>query len=205
MSNQALLCWSGGRDSTLMLYDTLALRNVKVRTISINHPQIENSKVQEHYRKILIEKLQSKFGEWEHKELHLDYGIRCSSGIQPCIWTYHALIEANDDEDIHVGYVHGDDYWSAQERYANLFTQLRDNIWKKGELITPYANIKKSTILTRLAELDLLRYTWYCQNGGLIPCGKCISCDVDMMAKYYLKMKEPNNYKSVMNNLKRKQ
>lgn len=69
--------------------------------------------------------------------------------------------------------------------------------WHQIELVVPYLNGNKETILRRGYELGVdYAYTWTCYNGREKACGKCGSCDERLAAFKAIGQNDPLEYES---------
>ncbi len=191
--NEALICWSGGRDSTLILHDLLALRTIKVRTITITHSQVEGEKMQKIMRTAAKKKLVAKYGDFVSDEVTIDSsgaGIPSGGCVQPMLWIPLAALHLKAEEDLYLGYVRGDDVWHYRTQIYELFRQSQALLYKSGELVCPLEWITKKEIITELDRIDLLKSTWYCQTDRLDTCGTCASCIINEMTMDYINKKK---------------
>ncbi len=202
----ALVLWSGGVDSTFLLYDLLTASNNRrgegeyvkltesetVRTISINHPQITMSEMGAMARKKLVDKLKKKHGFKGFAQTEIiisqtgpeanrnhDDGV-----IQPVIWLAHAVQYLDTSEDCYIAYIRGDDVWHYRNYLYQAFDSLQALLGKTGKLMMPLEWVKKSEIINRLESLKLLKHTWYCElpTKDEKPCGQCASCQTHKLA-----------------------
>lgn len=69
--------------------------------------------------------------------------------------------------------------------------------WHQIELVVPYLDGNKETILKRGYELGVdYAYTWTCYNGREKACGKCGSCDERLAAFKAIGQNDPLEYES---------
>lgn len=204
----ALLLWSGGCDSTLLLHDMLTAapdadgnrvgRYVKlkpiepIRVLSINHDQITNSKQGSLARKRLWPKLKKLRG-FTYSETTVainDIGVENGDGglCQPGIWLLHAAMCLSADEDLYAGYIRTDDIWHRREQLYGAFGWLQAMTEKTGRLLCPLEWMRKGEVIQELERLRLLKDTWHCEDptDKHKPCGKCASCDTHAMGLVWL-------------------
>lgn len=200
----ALILWSGGCDSTLVLHNLLrqqkdgTLKDDKdgVCTLSIVHPQIGAVSQQAAARKVLAAKFEAR-------------GFRFSSGVvriehdkddrvpanqvglvQPQIWLTTAASYLQSEEDLYVGWIRGDDAWHYAHTLRAAFDALQAVGDKKGKLVTPLDCMRKQDVLRELKELKLLDDCWHCEgvaDDKNEPCDACPSCDVHKTALWQMK------------------
>lgn len=65
------------------------------------------------------------------------------------------------------------------------------------KIITPLMNLTKAEtvkLMKRLNEIELLKYTYTCYNGGRIACGTCPACKLRLRGFKQAKIKDPIEY-----------
>ena len=187
-----LLVWSGGCDSTLLLHDLVkdSTENNPVKTIAIIHPQVAAMKEQRSARKMVLKWMKKNGHHIHHQEVEVKHTgelIRCngSNGVaagnggisQYTMWMFTALNYLDAEEDLYMGYIHGDDIWWYRHEIWESFRHLLYIMGKKGELKFPLGHMKKSKIIESLKERGLYNLIWYCEtpNKGK-RCGRCEPC-----------------------------
>jgi Queuosine biosynthesis protein QueC len=205
----ALLLWSGGCDSTLLLHDLLAAkvedgqrvgefvtlaRDEPVRAISIDDPQVANGPQQKAARDKLRKRLKV-FGNFEHTEVAVTKtgpDITPSGIPQAAMWLLHAALYLERSEDLYVGYVRGDDVWHKIAWLYQAFASIQGLTEKTGKLILPLEWADKSEVIDRLDKLKLLSGTWHCEKPkGNRACYACRSCRTHATAKFQIKQGIP--------------
>ena len=206
----SLICWSGGCDSTLALLD-LARKSTPfdpVKALSIRHPQINAREEQDRSREAIKKWIAKRGWPVIYQEIQLEHLIAndiadykkkdeipgeedivsffCVSdnGIfQPALWVPQAALYLEDNEDLFMGYVKGDDVWHRREAVVGLFNHIQSVLEKKGKIQFPLEWTKKEEILKRLSDLKVLDLCWSCEfpkrltpAAKPIPCGKCHPC-----------------------------
>lgn len=203
----ALLLWSGGCDSTLLLYDLLTAKyshddkkvgryvelkaSEKIRTVSVYHPQQAGYAENHQARQRLLPILRKKF-DFIHGEISVSQDnieLDSNGGMaQPMMWLLQAVQCLGTNEDLYAGYVRGDDIWHYRASLIYAFQYVQEFTHRTGKLILPLEWISKGEVLHRLQELRLLKHTWHCE----IPkdgkrCKKCPSCTTHDTALWRLK------------------
>jgi 7-cyano-7-deazaguanine synthase in queuosine biosynthesis len=191
VTRRALVCWSGGCDSTLALERLLKDENVTVRTISFTYNrQLAAVKEQRKARKKLkkkLEKMYHKFDSFEVAVNTSDPGSLESGDcvIQPAMWIPLTYLHARADEEIHFGYVKEDCFWHVKREMGYVLRYLMDVVGKEIILRYPLEWTEKCYVIEELKDLGLLDDCWYCENPKLVhgtkknrtvQCGHCECC-----------------------------
>lgn len=191
----ALLLWSGGCDSTLLLYTMLKYYNGEVRTIAINHQNVLANGESKKCRTKLIKKL-SKIKKFKHTEINIKHNnnlvypkLGASGLIQPAIWILTASLYLEYDEDLYVGYVKGDDVWHQFNNLTWAFSYIQATIGKIGKIITPFEWVGKFQVIDKLMRLRLISFCWWCGDPAKGKrCNKCGSCEAHKLSRYERKI-----------------
>ena len=182
-ARSGLICFSGGCDSTYLLYERCQDASPKnpVRSIAFNHPQISGKEQKKARKKILAEF--KKRGWWvNHLEVNIDldgsfYAHECRPS-QPIVWVTQGVMYLQDDEDLVLGFLTHEDIWKIRPDLEASFNHMQKAAGKTGLLQFPYEDHEKYFIVEELKKLKLLDLTWWCnfpENGGK-ACGRCNSC-----------------------------
>lgn len=196
----SLVCWSGGLDSTLVLH-TMATEQRDgtkphphgVRALTIIHPQVSchqpsadkaRAAIKEAFRKqaLTVSYLEVTIGQtaasWRNESF-----VGSSSNPQSLLWLTLAVNYLERDEDLHTGYIRGDDYWHSLGRSQAAFDALQKLAEHTGQMVHPLEWETKADVIRRTKELDLYRHCWWCEEmapkkvrGKVRPCGVCKSC-----------------------------
>jgi len=179
-----LILWSGGCDSTLLLFDSL-VSGKDVRTIAVNHDQVLACPYEKRARRRLIKEFRARGYKFPHCEMTIkaaQRGITLGDGAhglaQPNIWLFAGTGYLNDGEELAVAYIRGDDIWHYMEWYKYAFTYLLAINMKSCDLVFPLEWMDKGEIVTKLKLEGLFEHVWYCElprKDGR-RCGKCASC-----------------------------
>lgn len=183
----SLVLWSGGLDSTLMLYD-LALRSeaTPVRSLGVNYEHVGGNKRFAAARKALLAAFERKGLQIVHSEIELSFSnedtyMQLGDGgiIQPVIWLSFAQLVLMKAEDLYLGYVRGDDLWRHHSEVTTIFNAAQSMTGKTGKLQFPLEYERKHQIIERLQKLELLSLCAWCEStsDSLDPCGNCASCE----------------------------
>lgn len=205
----SLVVWSGGADSTLVLYDLAQYSSAKhpVRAVSFEHSQIAAS--QEHYyaRNRVLKVLRERGHHVKHSTVRIEvvggFEFRSeNSNPQAVMWTL-ATQMLRDDEDLYFGYT-SESGWGDGGHFARVFTAYQRAASRRGCLYMPLGTLARPAVLHRLKEAGLLKLVWWCSAGEVgtrrtrkdkkvrkKPCGKCKSCKHHATALWQLKEHGP--------------
>jgi len=204
----SLVVWSGGADSTLVLYDLAQYSSAKhpVRAVSFEHSQVPGA--QEHYyarNKILLH-LRNQGAHVQHTLVKVStHGafefLGDNSDPQAVFWTL-AIQMLRPDEDIYFGYTKEAGWWRGNH-FGRVFTEFQRAAERHGALYLPLGMMARPAVLHRLKGLGLLKMVWWCEGERLAtqrptkikraakPCGKCGSCLHHATALWQLKEHGP--------------
>ncbi len=192
-----LVLWSGGFDSTLVLYDACVEARKKklwpVRTLSINHEQVDANREQRRARRRILARMKKRGLAFSGTEVKItSRGIQAFTGdglIQPSIWLPIATLYLMPKEDLLTGWGRGDDVYHHLSEIQWLFKYHMDLMGKKGNLRLPLEWEPKWMILCRLRKARLVSLPWTCEEPkNWRACGKCTPCLDLKTARYRLKL-----------------
>ncbi|AMM44912.1 7-cyano-7-deazaguanine synthase [Bacillus phage SP-15] len=189
--------WSGGCDSTLLLYEVASKYGTKekpIKTISFESQFLQSNKVKtERYRRTRL------LMEFKKRGLHIQNTTVVTSDkgekyypqqkglAQAFLWVTQSLIYVGSDN-LYFGYIKGDDFWQSYSDFYYACEYLGRLLGHEPNLCIPFRYDKKSTILNELHEHDLYDLTWYCELPDEInqPCGRCNPCSTHLKALFEL-------------------
>jgi 7-cyano-7-deazaguanine synthase in queuosine biosynthesis len=188
-----LLLWSGGCDSTLILAARLANKE-PVRTISISINQFNHNAEQFAARQAIVAHYKKKKIQWPHVEVSIanKYPFDFKSHVQmggviPGIWMGLAPAYLDINEDLAVGYIHGDNAIHWLEDIRSAFRSLQAISQRTGQLVLPIEWHSKAMVIHELKTHRLLGKTWWCENPKKgRPCGLCAPCMTHKMGLWQL-------------------
>ncbi len=198
----ALLMWSGGCDSTLVLAERLKAKK-EVRTISIVQSQFYHNEQQRRARKMIVAHYKRRKIVWPHVEVVIQpkypfdhHGHIQMGGMLPGIWLGIAMPYLDKDEDFILGYIKGDNAIHCLEAICRAFLGLQNIAGRNGTLELPLERYSKAMVIDGLKKYKLLRKCWWCEGkvgGGPIRgskrCGKCAPCMTHKTAELVLRHK----------------
>lgn len=191
----AVVLFSGGCDSTLVLYN-LAMQMARgqngdrqrIIALSINHDQIAagpklhyvREQIEHEFRK---RELTSDINFIELSIKHnLTNGVTGHGGVtHPIIWLSIAAMYCRDKDSIYLGYHTGDDYWMYKHEAETAFLNMAKVMDKNQVTIEyPLRGYHKPEIITELKAKGLYDLCWYCESEANVlttkPCGTCYPC-----------------------------
>ena len=197
---KTVLIYSGGLDSTVLLYDLLAGGDT-VLALSVDYGQRHRSEV-EHARRIA----ESLGVEWQladlsgiahllagssltSSEIAVPHGHYAEDNMKQTVVPNRNMIMlsvaagwAMGRQADRVAYAaHGGDhtiYPDCRPEFAAAVDRaIRLADWHEVQLYCPFIAMTKAEIVARGAKLDVdFGRTWSCYEGGPIHCGKCGTC-----------------------------
>lgn len=198
-----VVLWSGGCDSTLVLYEALhagywqrhaeGRTYTTVRAISISYGAVPCNREQRAAR----DRIKATFAEkklvFDHIEVTVSFEgawpQRGSDGgaIQSQLWLATAAPYLLDDEDMAISWIDGEcDHNLPDAQVA--FEALQRLNGKSGKLVLPLWKRYKTYVVDELRKADLLELCWWCeglsenltiseaQEPAISPCGTCKKC-----------------------------
>lgn len=180
-----MLClWSGGCDSTWLLYTLLRDRRPDavggpeefdkqdntVRALTVIHPQVGARDEQKRAREGAKRALNRRKYKFQHAELvYEQYGDfsafpAAAGGLtQPCIWLPSAYQYLHNKEALYLSYIKGDDFWHWKADAIHLFNMLNNITGKNATLHFPLEWTTKAEIVYNLQKQKLYNHTWWCE------------------------------------------
>lgn len=193
--------WSGGCDSTLVLWKLLndLKTNRNDRTIhtyafiSANVGSIKMDWEKQKRNQFLLWSSQQGFNnKIQHTDIHIDADkqqIISNNCGQPALWISNIVPYLPHDSILFSGYHKGDDfltYWVFKD-WIKAFVGLNNLYGKAINFWIPFMHTTKYEIIKQLKEVPgLYETTWWCEgqnrNG---PCGHCDPCELHNMSLQY--------------------
>lgn len=189
----AMLLWSGGADSTLLLYALLRMKE-RVRTLTVVHDQLGQNHQQAVARFAVTVRLRALGLSWGHREVRVSSDACVTPGglPQPALWLTIASAYLDPGEDLVLGWHRGDDALARREAMARTLDAVTDLVHseepgKTNRLLTPLESLWKAQVVDALHALDLLDLTWTCEvpeaDTTMRACGDCVPCATLRMAR----------------------
>lgn len=195
------LIWSGGCDSTLLLWKLLNInKEITINTYAFVCSQVGDEKMHREKQtraKFLNLMEQKGFGNRIiHKDIELqkdNIAIHSFNCGQPALWISSILPILPEDSILFAGYHKGDDFltYKVMKDWLNAFIGLRNLYGKHVEFLTPFSYLTKYDIIKDLkSEPGLYEATWWCETprfNSASPCGYCDPCKLHDMTIAYIK------------------
>lgn len=181
--NDRTVIWSGGYDSTLVLWEEL-LKNKEARAVSFVLPGLSTNKIlseqmaRERFKKKVVEK------GWKlsHSVVTLSYDwqdFRIGGGYpQQTLWLMLGVWFANDKDTLLYGYIKRDDYWMEENKFTSLAGWIKSTMEKEVTLEFPLRSIHKHEVYRKILGYGLEDCVFSCEDPKVVsePCGKCEPC-----------------------------
>lgn len=199
---QINIMWSGGCDSTLLLYWIIerlkAINDDRVvNAWTFTHQQLNENKLvwerQKRNRFMIWAEDQGFKNKILNREVFLPkevISIGENSCCQAAIWTSNVIPIIEKDSILFSGYHRGDDFFSYTifKSWMNLFISLNALYGKSIKFYTPLNGYSKIDIIRFIKAIPgLYENTWWCEsvwdNGK--QCGTCLPCKTHESALLY--------------------
>ena len=190
--NEHVVIYSGGCDSTLMLYEIAKEYGTKekpVIALSYNHhapcpvKAIIEKKTRESFRKYCKKnKIYINFTE-------VSVGIKAVSKryfsishhpgiVQPYLWLGALGVAMLGWRNFYFGYIKHDDFWMFKSEFVEAFKALQKVIMTENKVFFPLMDIHKENIIRKLKEYEIYDLTWHCETPTKEheACGTCTPC-----------------------------
>ena len=209
----SLVLWSGGCDSTLVLWDLLqkqSRNDPPIRTLSIDHFAVWAGKEQAAAREKIMGVLRKQGYRVENELVTIQCGDRTglpskgpsgsgTSGFripQAALWIGQAVEHLEPEENLYVGYIRGDDMWHHVQEWRWAFQYMAYLVGRTGNLFAPLEWSTKANVIERLRGAGLFPYCWTCSDpkDGK-ECGRCKECMTQYLAVYELSLKDGKSVK----------
>lgn len=198
-TNPIVCLWSGGCDSTLVLFT--ALKRLKewgdqrtIKTYSFIHHQLDSRKMdlEKQRRNMFLAWLEDNgySGKVQHIDIHIDrHEISASGCPQAALWVINLIPLVESNSIILTGYHKGDCFWeySVFSDWVKLTTGLLNLFGKNPKFVMPLRDTTKYRIIEKLKTENIYKFTWYCEmpkSDGTV-CDYCLPCETHKMSLDY--------------------
>lgn len=215
LSAKHYVLWSGGCDSTLLLFELLQeYGSDNVVAVSYNYPWLDKIKHDSEvaYRNAFKAKMNlrgSRYANFKHIELEIgstsDKGFAwpVSGGLPQAIaWLLSIPLYMNDGDYVYEGGIKEDDLTLFTDEYQSIVDNISTILGRKIKLRRPYLYYRKADIIDKLIRYDIYDCTWYCEMPRDVgtPCCHCVPCATHINALVYLtQMSNDSFVKEVVN------
>lgn len=191
---QVGILWSGGLDSTYLIWKNLIDGNAVVAlSVSLTnvheHQLLSEKNARDSIIKYITNKYSNLIPNFRHEEvgkLEFSFGSTKSQFTlsQPPIWIQFATYNSNLLDEIQLGYVMNDDAISYLDDIRNLYQAYQSFMNNPlPPLVFPLTKIKKEDLYVSLPK-ELRSMISYCESpilncntDELHPCETCLSCN----------------------------
>lgn len=167
--------WSGGLDSTYMIYKYLQEHH----SVEAYYIEIKNNKEKTKRELKAIKELCKLFKNYafEYKGILSDFSLNIiddniSNFYQSPFWITSAYYLKGP---VSIGYIMNDDSISYLQDYKNIVTSYNKLRNPPLKLEFPLYKLNKQYIMKALPK-EYLKHITYCEGTEKSPCGKCHSC-----------------------------
>ena len=149
---EQVLVWSGGLDSTCLLFDLLKNHD-KIRLISFHSPGLSSGKEDITSRKYILKILEKYHrGKYTYEVKNIEF----MNNWQTCHWFTNLGLLIKKDSEIHMGYIRTDDFWHYKAELEHVFYSIQkiDNLDSK--LVYDYEWKTKEQIKEKAKKLGII-------------------------------------------------
>ncbi len=195
LKREIICLWSGGCDSTLVLFELLKeLKTLNdervVKTYSFSHAQISSVKMlwEKQKRDTFLLWLDQNgcANKVQHTHISLpEYQMNHAGSIQSALWVTNIIPLTWEESFIFGGYHDGDCFWNydLMSEWLKIASGMVTMLNKKIDFCMPLRFWKKKEIIYSLKKYGIYECTWWCENpGNNGRCGYCDPCQLHEMS-----------------------
>lgn len=191
-----ILLYSGGTDSSLILYELLErFPNHPIYTVSLNPPFLDKMKYESELktRRAFIKYLLKEGYPIRHQEISIQHqvipemepyddqilNVAAGGCPQAVYWLSTLLIYLKSGDRLYYGLLGVDDNsWCASYYIEGMKYFLKTLDRKNISLHVPLIYRSKDYVIQKLFEYDIYDYTWHCETPyeENVPCLECKPC-----------------------------
>lgn len=188
-----IVIWSGGADSSLVLWKKLLecnrTSNDSVCAISFIPDFIHEKKrkSEEIARERFKKKAKQHKYHFEHHTIKLESTIELTGRLpQQITWTCLSTLYAPKEAIVSFGYHQGDDFWRISSYAQQVRININGAMGKNIDFEFPLSCTRKYEIIDEINKYGLSKCFWTCEENVNIrkPCGKCRPCITLKLAEY---------------------
>jgi 7-cyano-7-deazaguanine synthase in queuosine biosynthesis len=191
------ILWSGGMDSTLILYETLRYYDPsQVRAYSFIYPWLDTKKAERErkYRNSFKMFMDIKGIRFDHVEMGLNFSdlstvvnIKGLGNVQFYTWMTQVLPFLDDGDAIYTGHLQDDTSPTALEAMGNLMDYAAKILARDMSYRTPLLHFHKTDVIWACMQAEIYNTAWFCECPTTDdPCMMCEPCRTHMAALYVL-------------------
>jgi len=151
MTKEQVLVWSGGMDSTCLLFDLLKEHD-KLKIISFTNSKLssgdEDSKARQQILKTLNKYHNGKF-------VYIERPLELMNHYQGSHWFTSLSMLIRKDSDVHMGYIRTDDFWHLKDNLESAFYAIQKMDGIDSKLIYDYEWMDKEQIIEKAKSIGI--------------------------------------------------
>ena len=192
-SNNIVIPWSGGVDSTLIIFKVIKFfkknveqtKNLKIILVSGTQDVLNQHKQEKISREKIIKHIEKKYPSIFKQITLINFGESllgydaCNTETlhQPYFWITYLLGHYNKSTFL-LGYHKGDDFWTILDKFQKVVDVSLEYLAREDtNIYYPLARMYKDEIYDELPN-KVKKMVWYCESANSIDilCDKCPSC-----------------------------
>lgn len=201
--------WSGGCDSTLLLYELLDTYGCKnVVAVSYKYPWLHETKYETEklHREAFKAKLKlrdEKFNNINHTEFDISTNtisgnfmdVQRGGNPQSIAWLLSIPLYTTSGSIVYTGTIVEDLPLRIHE-YCEIFSNVSKVLDRNIALRMPYLHLTKPQIIEKLFQYDIYEESWFCEMpvGINKPCDNCEPCITHISALSALEITTKNEF-----------
>lgn len=208
------IMWSGGCDSTLLLYELLeAYGPERVVAISYKFPWLyekkwETENARRNAFKAKMKARDPKYNKFRHVEMETtikqvegDFINANSMGLPQAVsWMLSIPVYCVSKSYIYTGAIRNDDLTLHLEGYHEMFRGISKTLAKQLYLREPLIYLTKAQVLAKCFQYGIYDDTWFCEMPPepTVPCYECQPCKTHIAALTELSLGKKDDFVTIM-------
>lgn len=199
------IMWSGGADSTLLLYELLdAYGSDRVVAISYTYPWLtdikkDSEKKQRDAFKAKMNLRGDRYSQFCHMTFDVSNkyeGFNSSKFVsiqsgglpQSIAWLFSIPLYVPDMSYVYTGAIRTDDLTYYKNEYGEIIRNISKILQRDFIYREPYIQLQKHDVLEKLFLYSIYDVTWFCElpDQSHQPCLECTPCKDHLLALHYL-------------------
>lgn len=204
------IMWSGGADSTLLLYELLdAYGSDRVVAVSYTYPWLTCAKKssEKGHRDAFKAKMKLKGDKYSNFK-HITFDVNAEyedpsqkfksapsvqqGGLPQAIaWLLTIPLYVPDNSYIYTGAIRTDDLTYWRKEYSDIVTNISEILCRDFVYREPYIQLEKHDVLEKLFLYGIYDTAWCCEMPTQIykPCLQCAPCKTHLLALHFLMLR----------------